>query len=380
MTSTFNDPYLIVALTLPPKATFDGTRDGGRFIASADLYIIRTAWDQGLDLEAFADGYGAGSGTHGDWSGIRDSSDPAKADMLQLALAFLRKTAYERAGVPLSVQLDARPPAPARSSWTVNTLAERMRTEILADVDRVGGRVPATVRSFSQLHDLVDANKYGGLTDADCPFDAGSDADASIVNAATALVDGWLARGGLFREAQPLTRLRTVADAIVTLYDLDQPLALDYPGFISIPERIVNDATDGSDYVWCVGVGSQPGEWTGQLMTADGAQQVGNMAFVVHPIEDTPEAIASAIYCHGIGDHYIGGGCPDPDCPRVRPAGPVAPLVTPETGALLLRALKAVEQLITTESDDLGFHLRVVPISIDLVRTLRAAIAKAEGR
>lgn len=46
----------------------------------------------------------------------------------------------------------------------------------------------------------------------------------------------------------------------------------------------------------------------------------------------------------------------------------------------LLNELKAFEQLITGLSSDLGFHLSVVPISIERVRSVRAAIAKAEGR
>lgn len=45
----------------------------------------------------------------------------------------------------------------------------------------------------------------------------------------------------------------------------------------------------------------------------------------------------------------------------------------------LLALAREVEQLITRDSDDLGFHLRVVPMRIETVRALRAAIAKAEG-
>ena len=38
---------------------------------------------------------------------------------------------------------------------------ERMKHEILADVKL--GKVPATVKAFSELHDYVDANEYGGF-------------------------------------------------------------------------------------------------------------------------------------------------------------------------------------------------------------------------
>lgn len=59
------------------------------FSASFDLFLIRNAWDKGADFEDLADGYGAGQGTHGDWSGIRDSSPAAKLAMLERAINHL---------------------------------------------------------------------------------------------------------------------------------------------------------------------------------------------------------------------------------------------------------------------------------------------------
>lgn len=113
------------------------------------------------------------------------------------------------------------------------------------------------------------------------------------------------------------TLTEQVSDSINRIYDIKS--TFEYPGFIAIPERFVNDDTDASDYVWCVGLGDDHREWTGQLMTADGSEQVNNtMEFTVAPDSDDPDTIASAIYSHGIGDLYIGGGCSDPDCPRVR--------------------------------------------------------------
>jgi hypothetical protein len=38
---------------------------------------------------------------------------------------------------------------------------ERSKTEILEDIEQ--GIVPHTVADFSELHDYVDANEYGGL-------------------------------------------------------------------------------------------------------------------------------------------------------------------------------------------------------------------------
>lgn len=40
---------------------------------------------------------------------------------------------------------------------------QRMKAEIIADMK--AGRVPNTVAFFSELHDYVDANEYGGFCD-----------------------------------------------------------------------------------------------------------------------------------------------------------------------------------------------------------------------
>ncbi len=48
---------------------------------------------------------------------------------------------------------------------TIQASVERVKREVLADI--ASGRVPATVRSFSELHDHVDANEYGGACETD---------------------------------------------------------------------------------------------------------------------------------------------------------------------------------------------------------------------
>lgn len=53
---------------------------------------------------------------------------------------------------------------------------DRMMTEVLADIK--SGQVPATVASFSQLHDHVDANEYGGACEPDAEFPYGEPPDA----------------------------------------------------------------------------------------------------------------------------------------------------------------------------------------------------------
>ena len=72
-----------------------GLAPGERMMFSArfDLFLIRQAWDQGVDFEDLADGYGPGLGTMGgDWSGVRDSGTAAVEAMLERALNHLFPT------------------------------------------------------------------------------------------------------------------------------------------------------------------------------------------------------------------------------------------------------------------------------------------------
>lgn len=58
-------------------------------------------------------------------------------------------------------------PASAKHTPTleeIDAAIERAKREVLEDI--ASGRVPDTVASFSELHDYVDANEYGGLCDA----------------------------------------------------------------------------------------------------------------------------------------------------------------------------------------------------------------------
>lgn len=78
--------------------------------------------------------------------------------------------------------------------WDTKSLIERIRVEVIDDA--LDGRVPATVRDFSELHDFVDANCYGSLCEDFCPLST-SDEDVDIINAAQDAISGWLHRGGL---------------------------------------------------------------------------------------------------------------------------------------------------------------------------------------
>jgi hypothetical protein len=72
---------------------------------------------------------------------------------------------------------------------------ERAKREVLADV--AAGIVPLTVGSFSELHDYVDANGYGGAFEDDAP-----DTDDEIWDAMQDAVDGWIKSGAMAHESR----------------------------------------------------------------------------------------------------------------------------------------------------------------------------------
>lgn len=64
----------------------------------------------------------------------------------------------------------------------------RAKVEIRADI--ANGRVPASVRSFGELHDHVDADEYGGLSQL-----PESEALVDFAAAVRDVVDVWLEEG-----------------------------------------------------------------------------------------------------------------------------------------------------------------------------------------
>jgi len=76
----------------------------------------------------------------------------------------------------------------------------RVKREILTDV--INGVVPPTVKSFSELHDYVDANCYGGLCDELGPLSRGHPVDGrrgwvEPINRLQDAVDKWIRAGGV---------------------------------------------------------------------------------------------------------------------------------------------------------------------------------------
>jgi hypothetical protein len=80
----------------------------------------------------------------------------------------------------------------------MNQLAERTaraKREVLADVAE--GFVPAAVKTFSELHNYVDANCYGGACEVDAP-----DVDDEIWNTLQDAIDVWIRSGKMERESR----------------------------------------------------------------------------------------------------------------------------------------------------------------------------------
>ena len=76
------------------------------------------------------------------------------------------------------------------SADELHAVVERAKKEVLAHV--AAGIVPRTCASFSELHDYVDANGYGGAFER--PFD---NSETDFWNAVQDAVDRWIKQGGL---------------------------------------------------------------------------------------------------------------------------------------------------------------------------------------
>ncbi|WP_459556770.1 hypothetical protein [Lacunimicrobium album] len=103
---------------------------------------------------------------------------------------------------------------------TSEQLAEKMQFEILNDMQT--GIVPPSVGNFSELHDYVDANCYGGSEALLDELDVSSTTDeehihalntlCDLMNPAIELVNEWLANGGPFWEiSQMKVRLQSAS-------------------------------------------------------------------------------------------------------------------------------------------------------------------------
>lgn len=112
----------------------------------------------------------------------REWTEVAKYSTATLTTSLLDAITEWFADVALSERYTASPGA-------VTIAADQMKAEILADIE--SGRVPPTVSTFSELHDYVDANEYGGMCD---PTQHASWSNESVC-AVQDIVHAWLVAG-----------------------------------------------------------------------------------------------------------------------------------------------------------------------------------------
>ena len=105
-----------------------------------------------------------------------------------------------------SRRLSRNPRASDFSADELHAVVERAKKEVLAHV--AAGIVPRTCASFSQLHDYVDANGYGGAFER--PFDNN---ETDFWNAVQDAVDRWIKQGGL-KESLTEEEARRIVDEI----------------------------------------------------------------------------------------------------------------------------------------------------------------------
>jgi hypothetical protein len=77
--------------------------------------------------------------------------------------------------------------------YTIAGCINRAKQEILADIQ--AGVVPSTVKDFSEIHEHVDGNCYGGLCDDDFPFSPAEQEGADFCNEVQDQLDRWLKAG-----------------------------------------------------------------------------------------------------------------------------------------------------------------------------------------
>jgi hypothetical protein len=122
-----------------------------------------------------------------------------------------------------------------------DTIAQA-KLEIRADV--ADGTVPATVASFSELHDYVDANCYGGMCEDGHAFwrngdgsagEDGFDCDVDAANAVQDAVHAWIVAGGITTTPDLLTAAREMLD------DLDGHISRSNEAYIALQSAVDNN-------------------------------------------------------------------------------------------------------------------------------------------
>lgn len=149
-------------------------------------------------------------------------------------------------------EVEEERPTPANSTAHQNAVA-LTKKQIVEDVQKKV--VPPTVRDFSHLHDFVDANEYGGLTDDEiagsAKFSTGEEW-ISFCNGVADEVDAWIKSGALTEDRTALvftidvtgmtTEQRNNVEAAVSA-QLDDGTE-DYPAPASYEYTVLDHDTD----------------------------------------------------------------------------------------------------------------------------------------
>ncbi len=77
--------------------------------------------------------------------------------------------------------------------YDLDATVRRGKREINADI--ASGRVSASVATFSELHDHVDANWYGGAFNPEWEAEFGTDRHCAFWNRVQDTLSSWLANG-----------------------------------------------------------------------------------------------------------------------------------------------------------------------------------------
>jgi len=119
-----------------------------------------------------------------------DSRQPSKraAQQIPARAAHWRGGSKEDRFAWMRAKQAAKPKPKAGRYPGIPATVERMKAEIMADVRR--GRVPRLVASFSELHNYVDANGYGGAFERKRLV-------VEFWNEAQSRVNAWIQAGGI---------------------------------------------------------------------------------------------------------------------------------------------------------------------------------------
>ena len=183
----YGDAYMESIFATDPVKALELAQQQLRDNASGDLSRYRT--DHGLNDDGVIAIIDAACGVR-----VPNSANPLEAltnEQVVLVWAHVDETVSGKARIECSVQLNPCRQILITPMWTTFEQAiERSKLEILGDVAE--GTVPPTCASYSELHDYVDANGYGGAFEHDFENE-----ETDFWNAVQDAVDVWIKAGGL---------------------------------------------------------------------------------------------------------------------------------------------------------------------------------------